>query len=220
MVAYVRKILIVEDEKLFSALLKDVLERENFDVRIAKNVPEAKKALATFDPDLVLLDVSLGEGPPGTQLAYYIDKKHPGTAIIFLTKHPDLLTAGINPTMLPPDCGFLRKDLVSDSAYLIDSINQVLSNKADQVRHGFTNDSPFARLTPIQLDVLRLVAQGLTNQAIAEERGISLRAVEKNLTAIFTTFGLDASADTNNRVQAALMYVTQVGPADPTGIQP
>lgn len=220
MVAYVRKILVVEDEKLFSALLKDVLERENFDVLIAGNVPEAKKALATFDPDLVLLDVSLGEGPPGTQLAYYIDKKHPGTAIIFLTKHPDLLTAGIDASLLPPDCGFLRKDLVADSAYLIDSIDQVLANKADQVQHGFTTDSPFAQLSPNQLEILRCVARGLTNQAISVERGISLRAVEKNLTAIFDTLGLDNSADTNTRVQAALMYVTQVGPVHPGEGQP
>ena len=210
-----RRILVVEDEPLFSSLVSDALARQGFDVDVAPDVARAKKLLRTLDPDLVLLDISLGTGPPGTQLAYYIDKMHPGVAIVFLTRHPDIRTAGIDPEKIPQDSGFLRKDLVSDSSYLIASVEKVLANKADQVRHGFGDGSPLAPLTTTQLEVLGMVAQGLSNQAIAARRNITIRSVEKNLQSIFRALQLDGSDEHNLRVKAAITYVTNAGV--PTG---
>lgn len=213
-----RRILVVEDEPLFSSLIQEALEREDFHVSVAPDVIKAKKLLRTVDPDLVLLDISLGTGPPGTQLAYYIDKKHPGVAILFLTRHPDIRTAGIDPELIPTDSGFLRKDLVADSSYLIESIEKVLANKADQVRHSFADGSPLAALTTTQLDVLKLVAQGLSNQAIATRRDITVRSVEKNLHSIFKALQLDSDDDHNLRVRAAMVYAAHAGvPANSVG---
>lgn len=212
MASYSRRILIVEDEPLFSSLVRDALVQEKFDVSVVSDVVSAKKLIKQVDPDLVLLDVSLGNGPPGTQLAYYIGKVHPGMAILFLTKHPDIKTAGINPALIPEDSGFLRKDKVADSQYLLESIEKVLANKADQVRHGFQDGSPLASLTRTQLDVLKMVAQGLSNQAIAAQRRITIRSVEKNLHNIFRALGLDSSEDSNLRVKAAMTYITHAGP--------
>jgi len=206
-----RRILIVEDEPLFSSLVKEALEREHFDVSVAADVIKAKKLLRTVDPDLVLIDISLGTGPPGTQLAYYIDKKHPGVAILFLTRHPDIRTAGIDPDLIPEDSGFLRKDLVASSSYLIESIEKVLANKADQVRHSFADGSPLATLTTTQLDVLKLVAQGFNNQAIATKRDITVRSVEKNLHSIFKALRLDSDDSHNLRVKAAMVYAAHAG---------
>jgi DNA-binding NarL/FixJ family response regulator len=209
---FARRVLIVEDEPLFASLVLEVLEREGFVVSVTDNVATARSLITKWDPDLVLLDVALGAGPPGTQLAYYVGKKHPGIAILFLTRHPDIATAGIDPALVPAESGFLRKDQVADSAYLLDAIDKVLTNKADQVRHSFANGSPLAVLTPTQLEVLKMVAQGLNNQAIANRRKITVRSVEKNLHSIFSALGLSGDDDTNLRVRAAITYVTHAGP--------
>lgn len=211
---YTRRILIVEDEPLFSSLVREALEHEKFDVSVAANAAGARKLMERVDPDLVLLDVLLGAGPTGVQLAYYINEMHPGVAILFLTRHPDIQTAGIDPALIPDDSGFLRKDRVSDSRYLIDSIEKVLSNKADQVRHSFAEGSPLAALTPTQLAVLKMVAQGLSNQAIAARRKISVRSVERNLHSIFGALGLEGTDDHNLRVTAAIIYVSHAGTAN------
>jgi len=212
---FARRVLIVEDEPLFASLVFEMLERAGFVVSITDNVATARSLITSWDPDLVLLDVALGAGPPGTQLAYYIGKKHPGIAILFLTRHPDVATAGIDTALVPAESGFLRKDHVADSNYLLDAIDKVLTNKADQVRHSFADGSPLAVLTPTQLAVLKMVAQGLNNQAIARRRNITVRSVEKNLHSIFSALELSGDEDHNLRVKAALTYVIHAGPPAP-----
>ncbi len=109
-----RRLLIVEDEPLVAALLADALTSEGFTVAAASDVVSAREEIRDFDPDGLIIDISLGPGPTGVDLAYAVRKERSDIAILFLTRHPDLRTAGVSADQVPPNCGFVRKDRVTD----------------------------------------------------------------------------------------------------------
>ena len=209
-----RRVLVVEDESLMSSLLADVLVNAGFEVEVAANVLQARVAVKEFDPDVALLDISLGEGPSGLDLAHVLHAQRPDIALIFLTKHPDRRTAGLHTEDIPPGCGFLRKDMVKDTGYLFEAIETVLADRPRQVRHDLEPDRPLAHLTSKQVDVLHMAAQGLTNAAIARERDTSERSVEMLMHTVLTELGIVASADVNPRVEAIRLYITAAGMPD------
>jgi DNA-binding NarL/FixJ family response regulator len=211
-----RRVLVVEDEQLMSSLLSDVLVAAGFEVEVANNVLDAREAVRAFDPDLALLDISLGGGPSGLDLAIVLHASRPDIALIFLTKHPDRRTAGLDGADVPPGAGFLRKDMVTDTAYLFEAIESVLAEQSGKVRHDLAPDRPLAQLTAKQVDVLHMAAQGLTNAAIARERHVSERSVEMLLHSVFQTLGIATHGDVNPRVEAIRHYIDAAGmPARP-----
>lgn len=200
----------VEDEHLVANLLKEILEKEGFEVQIASDAISALTIAKKFDPDIAILDINLGEGPSGVELAFVLDKMQPGIALLILTKHPDLRTAGYAPEDLPKDCGFLRKDLIGDSAGFVQAIEDVISGKT-KVRQDQDPDRPLGDLSSHQIEILRLAASGLTNAAIARQRNTSSRAVEQALKSIYQSLNIETDGDLNPRVEAVRRFVSVTG---------
>ena len=206
-----RRLLLVEDEPLTAALLLKVLTAEGFAVKGATNVSEARALVASFDPDCALIDISLGSGPSGVDLAHMLSQERPDIALLFLTRHPDLRTAGLSEADVPANCGFVRKDLVSDPDSLVLAIEQVLRDQSRTVRHDTDPGRPLGDLTEQQLDVLRLVSLGYTNDAIARLRGVRPSTVERWIAGILKAMDIDPRGDLNPRVEATRRYVAVAG---------
>jgi len=185
-----RRLLLVEDEPLVATLLSEALTAAGFSVTIAGSVIDATKLAAKIDPDVAVLDINLGQGASGVELAFILDKKHPGVALTLLTKHPDLRTAGYKPADIPAGCGFIRKDMIADSAAVVAAIEEVIAGKV-RVRHDAAQNE-LTKLTPAQMQVLRMVAQGYSNASIAQKRETSVRAVELLLGHIYAGLDIDA----------------------------
>lgn len=194
-----------------SSLLADVLLGHDFVVETAPDVLAARAAVRSFDPDAVLLDISLGDGPSGLDLAHVLAKQRPDIALIFLTKHPDPRTAGIESGELPPGCGFLRKDRVRDTAYLLESIDAVMTDQPREARHDLDPAKPLAGLSAKHVEVLRLMATGFTNEHIAKLKGSSLSTVERWTAEIFKELGIDTKGVVNPRVEAVRQFVAAAG---------
>lgn len=209
-----RRILIVEDEDLLASLLSDTLVTHGFVVETASSVVEARQAVRDFDPDAVLLDITLGEGPTGVDLAYALHQQHPEVAIIFLTKHPTPKAAGVAKSDLPPNCGFLRKDLVRDTDYLLACINAVMTDMADGVRHDREATALVSGLDAKHLEVLRLIALGYTNEQIGRVTGASQTTVERWCAEVFRGLDIDTKGPVNPRVEAARRYIAVAGIPD------
>lgn len=206
-----RRLLLVEDEPLTAALLLKVLAGEGFAVDAATTVSDARALVASFDPDCVLIDISLGVGPSGVDLAHMLSRERPDIALLFLTRHPDLRTAGLSDSDVPPQCGFVRKDLVHDPAYLVEAIEQVLRDQSRSVRHDTDPARPLGDLSEQQLDILRLVSLGYTNDAIARLRGVRPSTVERWIAGILKAMDIDPRGDLNPRVEATRRYVAVAG---------
>jgi len=201
-----RRLLVVEDEALTASLLAEALTAHGFAVQTAADVLEARRAVKDFDPDAALIDISLGVGPSGLDLAHALSKQRPDIALLILTKHADPRMSGDNAPAVPDNCGFLRKDKIRDTEYLLEQLESVLGDAAADVRHDLVEPSPLSALTPRQLEVLRLMAMGYTNEFIAQYTQSSVSSVERWVMQIFRALGVNTNANVNPRVEAVRIF--------------
>jgi DNA-binding NarL/FixJ family response regulator len=202
-----RRVLVVEDDPFVGSLLAEALKGQGFEVLHVDSALKAKKALKTFDPDAALLDIGLGTGPSGIDLAQYIRIQHPQIAPILLTRQ----SLGSDAAAIPEGVGFLRKSLISDTAYLVSALEDALRDRGNPIRHDAIIEPALRALTKNQREVLHLLALGFSNVEIAKQRGITVSGAEQNVTAIFKAFGLDRNNSVDRRVEVVRRYIAAVG---------
>jgi DNA-binding NarL/FixJ family response regulator len=216
------RVLIAEDQYLTREGTKRLLdERDEVDVVGAASdfdgvLAEARRLL----PDVILMDIKM---PPtysmeGIEAAHVIKRERPETGIVMLTQHDDegyvwaLLEDGV------AGYGFLHKVRVGDIDQLVRAMREVAAGgsvldprivETLLRRRSQKPGSPLGRLTPAELDVLGLMAEGRSNLAIAEALHVSLGTVEKRIASVFSKMGLSAESDLNRRVAAVLIYLRE-----------
>lgn len=207
-----RRVLAVDDEAVSLTLVARLLTEHGFEVHTATRAVDAIAKVEEIDPDLVLVDVDLGPGPDGMQLARRIAVSNPSTVIVFLTRFPDPGSLMARRLPLPNGGYVLRKSSLESPEKLAEALDRFLRGRVVAERPPAA--SPLAGLTRVQVDVLRLAAAGLANSAIAEARGVTLRAVEHALQAVYARLGLVDGDGVNARVDAVRRYLDAAGPVD------
>lgn len=203
-----RSILVVEDEALLRELIGSTLQERGFEVATAGSPSEAIEQFRSLDPDGVVMDIDLGPGPNGFDLAERFVESGTGVSIVFLTNLPDPRFAGRGPDDVPEGIAYLRKSAVRDVDGLIDTLDATMRGGVEAyMRHDRADDRPFAALTRNQIEALRLVALGRSNAQIAEARGTSVKAVERVVARAFAAAGVDPESAGNNRVDAARRFI-------------
>ncbi|MEU3981969.1 response regulator transcription factor [Streptomyces sp. NPDC026672] len=213
---------VVLAEDLF--LLRDGLVRmlEAYDFEIAAAVesgPELTRALAELAPDVAVVDVRL---PPthtdeGLRCALQARRERPGLPVLVLSQHVEQLYARELLADGEGGVGYLLKDRVFDAEQFVDAVRRVAAGGTamdPQViqqllsrRAAGAGDRPLGGLTPRELEVLELMAQGRSNAAIAAQLVVTERAIAKHTSNIFAKLGLEVSDDDNRRVLAVLAYL-------------
>ena len=206
-----RRLLVVEDEPLLAALLTKSLSEAGFSVQSASDVAKARAAIDAFDPDAVLLDISLGDGPSGVHLAHALRQTRPEIAIIILTKYPDARAASLDGLDLPDGVGFLRKHLVEDIDALVAAIEKCLADQSQQVRQDQQEEPAELQLRGQGLVVLELLAQGYNNAEIAARCGLSTKSAERWIEKVYKELGIESRGPLNPRVEAARRYYLTAG---------
>lgn len=195
-----------------SSLLADVLTEHGFAVRTSADVAKARVEIEAFDPDMLLLDVALGDGPTGLHLAHAMRLSRPDIAILVFTSQTDI--SGEDGMVLPPGVGLLRKYLVNDPTYVIEAMENVLRDQVDQVspitEHHHMDDA-FAFLGVNGSRTLRLLAEGYDNEEIARRCGVSRKTVERWIEQVYRDLGIDTKGALNPRVAAARRFFFAVG---------
>ena len=170
----------------------------------------------SYSPDVVVVDIRL---PPthndeGMQAALEIRASHPSVGVLVLSQYVEV---GLAMKLLADSAdgaGYLLKDRISDVKDFIDAVQRVAEGGSaiDPIivstllsRHR--SDDPLVELTPREREVLELMAEGRSNQGIADKLVISLRAVEKYVSSIFGKLGLPSGAVDSRRVLAVLLYL-------------
>jgi DNA-binding NarL/FixJ family response regulator len=206
-----RRVLVVEDEPLMASLLAEVLKGHGFEVRTAGDVSEARREIARFDPDMLLLDVSLGDGPTGIHLANAIHISRPDIAMLVFTRHNDIASATREGLDLPPGVGFLRKHLVNDENYLLEAMEKVFSEHSDHVVANTPTEHAFSHLGTNGSRVLRLLAEGYSNNEIAVRCDVSAKTIERWIEQVYRDLGIETKGHLNPRVEAARQFYFSVG---------
>lgn len=205
------KILAVDDEGLVLTLLAETLKAQGYDVQTASDAATARKVASAFDPDLAILDVDLGVGPDGFDLATTLKHSNPALAIIFLTNVAEPRLAGKSPKSLPAGYGYLLKSKLGDSKALTAAIQGVARGGGKNFRDNLATDYPLGGLSRSQLQVIQLLAQGKSNEDIALIRNTTVRAVRLILVRAFKVMGIPEQGGPERRVQAAVEYLKVTG---------
>lgn len=213
MVEYKRAVVVVEDESFLRSLLADSIEQAGFEVFTAANSADARRTINVVDPDAVVLDIDLGNGPTGFDIADALRAKSDDTAIVFLTSLPDPRFAGRDTKAVYKNAAYLNKNMLEDTGTLIDALEAVLTERdISGYRHHESESRPFAELSRTQIQVLQLLAEGKTNQQIADIRQRSNAATESAITRTLEALGIDSSVEVNARVAAAREYMKHISP--------
>ncbi len=205
------KILAVDDEPLVLTLLSETLKAQGYEVTTATDAASAKRACTNFDPDLAILDVDLGSGPDGFDLATSLRHSSPTLAIIFLTNVAEPRLAGKSVKNLPAGYGYLLKSKLGDSKLLNAAIVGVARGAGKEFRENIDSGHALGKLSRSQLQVVQLLAMGKSNEEIAQIRNTTIRAVRLILVRAFKVMGISEQGGPERRVQAAIQYLKATG---------
>ncbi|ROR97177.1 DNA-binding NarL/FixJ family response regulator [Salana multivorans] len=210
------RVSIVEDEVLLCSLLARTLDADPRlrVVHTARGVQEAALLITPGSTDVAILDVNLTDGN-GISLGVQLQRADPRLSIMLLSGEDftGLFTAVQQEVSRP--WSYLSKKSTFTRDVLVRAVHACAEGRVvidpdlartAQPRRG----SRVSALTPAQLRVVRLVAQGLTNRLIAERLKIQEQSVEAHLVAAYRTLELD-STRTNRRVAAVLAFLEQTG---------
>jgi DNA-binding NarL/FixJ family response regulator len=212
---YQRNIVVVEDDDLLRSLLADSLERAGFRVTTAANAADARRAIHTADPDAVVLDIDLGQGPNGFDIAETLRRDSKDVGIVFLTSVPDPRFMGKESKQIPKNEAYVNKSLISESKIIIDALEAVLrESDLKDFRHHEIENRPFGNLSNTQVEIIKLLSEGKTNQQIADLRERSLGSTESMIARTLEALGIQNDKDVNGRVAAVRKYLNVVRPTD------
>jgi len=200
------RVLIAEDEEFTLNLLSELLSAADFEVLAVSSVSEAISKIEIFDPHAVITDLNFGvSAPSGADLLSFLDQNHPWVGKVILTSHasPNLAVPG--GLQLPDDVTYLVKSDLKSISSLITAIQESIS-KSNVPALARVESGGRIVVSQAQGEILLLIAEGLTNAAIARKRGTSLRATETLVQRTFAVLGLKNDEDFNPRVLAVRLW--------------
>ena len=211
------RVVIADDSMLVREGIASLLQSAGIDVVAQCSDPEELlRDVDVHKPDLAIVDIRM---PPthtdeGLRAAHELRARHPG-----MGDHDPLPARrggrrDARPRREPEGLGYLVKDRVSDLEEFLDTLRRVAGGGTaldplvvSALLAATRDDGPLTTLTAREREVLELVAEGLSNQAIAERMTITLRSAEKYVSSIFTKLGLPATGSEHRRVLAVLRFL-------------
>jgi DNA-binding NarL/FixJ family response regulator len=211
------RVVVGEDSVLVREGIVRVLEEAGLEVVAeAGDAEDLVRKVSAHKPDVAVVDIRMPptETDDGLRAAIEIRRRLPETGVIVLSQYLeegyalDLVADSAEGT------GYLLKDRVGDIQRFADSVRRVGEGGSAldpevvvQMLGRRRRETRFAGLTEREHEVLELMAEGRSNQAIARRLGVTERAVEKHVTSTFDKLGLMPAADDHRRVLAVLTFL-------------
>lgn len=201
--------LLVEDDPFMRTMLVNVLRSRDVSVFATSNAADAA-AVANLQPiNVAVLDLHLGSGPTGIDVAMELRKNYPQLGIVFLTSFDDPRLLDSRLPALPENAQYLTKSSISSIDGLLIAMKQATLGLPSNFRRDLKNK--LSNFTGVQLETLQLLAQGLSNSEIAKRRFVTERSVEISIARIAKALGLSADSTRNQRVHMAKVYFRAQG---------
>jgi DNA-binding NarL/FixJ family response regulator len=211
------RVAIAEDSVLLREGIARLLSDEGFEV-VARcgDAEELMRKLTSHQLDVVILDIRL---PPthsdeGLRAAIEIRERYPDVAVLVLSQYVEV---GLAMKLLADSAegvGYLLKDRISEASDFVASVRRVARGGSavdpiivSTLLSKQRRDDPIETLTPREREVLELIATGSSNQGIADQLVITLRAVEKYVSSIFSKLDLPSTGSESRRVLAVLLVL-------------
>jgi DNA-binding NarL/FixJ family response regulator len=211
------RVVIADDAALVRSGVTTLLTQNGIDVvGEAADAPSLLALVDRFHPDAAIVDIRM---PPthsteGIQAAKEIRARHPDVAVLVLSQYTESAYAMDLVNENPFGVGYLLKDAVVSGATLTDALRRVTAGECvvdpalvRRLLGRARRPDPLQRLTPREVEVLGLMAEGRSNAAIGEELAMGLKTVETHINRVFNKLGLAEESHGNRRVLAVLAYL-------------
>jgi serine/threonine-protein kinase len=211
------RVVIADDSMLVREGLARLLTDAGIDVvGTAGNATELVWQVESTTPDVAIVDIKM---PPthtdeGIVAALQIRHHHPSVGVVVLSQYLDSRYAMRLLEEVPERAGYLLKDRVSDIAVLADALNRIAEGECvvdptivSQLVRRRRDHHPVNTLSDREREVLTLMAEGLTNQAIGQSLFLSSKTVEAHIRHIFEKLRLEPSPGGHRRVLAVLAFL-------------
>jgi DNA-binding NarL/FixJ family response regulator len=172
-----------------------------------QSAAEAVSLVTEHTPDALVTDLDFGPGPTGLDIATSLRSRFPKLGIVLLSAYGDPRLHSESLVSAPAGLIYLIKQQVGSTSQLADAIVSSI-DKAAKAEQG---DLPVINLTSAQISVLRLVAKGLSNQAIAEELSITEDSVSKAINRMLKRLGIAQNSRVNPRAALLQSYFDMIG---------
>jgi DNA-binding NarL/FixJ family response regulator len=204
------RIVIADDHHLSAKALADSFRARGAEVvAIAHSVPDALDAVREERPDVLISDLDMGPGPSGVDLALRVRSVLASTGIVLLTAYEDPKLFASNMPALPLEVVYMVKQRVREIEELEAAVNLAIDYALGRQRP--IKRSTKSALTENQANLLRLLAEGLSNQAIARELSVSQDSVAKSINRLAKRLGVAQSSQQNVRVALSQRYFDFIG---------
>jgi DNA-binding NarL/FixJ family response regulator len=211
------RVVIADDSVLLREGVARLLEESGFEVvGQAGDADDLLRKVGAHKPDVAVVDVRM---PPthtdeGLRAAHRIRAEHPDTGVLVLSQYVEEAYALELLSQSTESTGYLLKDRVADVDSFTDAVRRVagggsaLDPEVVALLLGRRRrEDPLHSITPREREVLALMAEGRSNNAIAEALVVTERAVEKHVTSIFSKLDLTPTVEDHRRVLAVLAYL-------------
>jgi DNA-binding NarL/FixJ family response regulator len=215
------RVIVAEDLMLTREGIVHLLRESGMDVvSEADDLESLMRAVDAYAPDAVVVDIRM---PPsytdeGLVAARRIRAERPGTAVVLLSQYLEPSYAMRLIEDNPEGVGYLLKERLYSGSVLADALRRTTDGECvvdptivARLLGRRRPADPVALLTPREREVLSLLAEGLSNTAIAERLSVTERTVEAHTTRIFLKLGLEPSPDAHRRVLAVLAFLRSAG---------
>ena len=194
-------LLLVEDHAFSRTTMAAALSMRGVHVIACATAADAMDAARASAPDVAVLDLDLGGGPTGLDLAVALRQEFPDVGLVILTGFRDPRLAARDLPALPRGAAYVCKSDVDDFAALERLLMSVHREPLRIRSLAGAASGPTAALTDHQVEVLLAVAEGYTSAQIATERGTSVGAVEQTIARVCERLGIPREEGLNRRAQ-------------------
>ena len=207
------KLLIVEDDKILLTMMSHALTAESFNVLAANDAQSAMQYFDKARPDVVILDIDLGAGPSGIDLANKMRQISGRIAIVFCTSFKDMRFIQGDYLKYPLHTVVLKKADVVNMEKFSNAINEAveLIRESDESRPDQLHEKYYKDLTALEIELLTLIAGGHSNKQVAAEKGISLKSCENAIARLAKKLEIPANEQSNQRVLLTRKYLELSG---------
>jgi len=203
------RVAIVDDHRMTAFSLRDSLESRGIEVvAVEHKASDAARALAESGCNVLVTDLDLGVGPTGIDLALLAKRRHPQLGVVLLTAYEDPKLLEPSFPLLPRSFVYLVKQQLTRSSDLTAAIGLALAYARGDIEPPERRRFP---LTMSQAKILRLVARGLSNQAIADELSMTLDSVNTSIKRLARTLGIRRETGSNLRVLLTQHFFDLIG---------
>ena len=202
------KVLLVEDNDFTRSTVAASLRAEDcYVVASVSTAKDAVDAATEHDIDCAVIDLHLGPGPSGIDVAHGLRKQDPDLGIVLLTSYQDPRLLSSHQRPLPPGSVYAVKDEVRSTSQLREKVNMAIG-EIDRPAGAGVGRIP---LTDTQVELMRMVTDGLTNAEIARRRTVTERSVETALARILRKLEIEPGENENPRALLIQAYYSFAG---------